>query len=301
MSRVDGFLNLLKPPGMTSHEVVQLVRRELKPRRAGHLGTLDPAAAGVLPISLGGATRLFRFAGGADKAYRAEVVFGSTTDTLDAEGRITAQSDARGLSAEAVEKALQRFRGDISQRPPAYSAVHVGGKRLHELARKGVPAEAPERQVTIFDLRLVSFRPGEAPTALLDVVCSPGTYIRSLAADLGAALGCGAYLGFLVRTRAGGFALSDALTLEELSQALEEGTWRDCVIPPDRPLAHLPRVDLDAGRARAFSHGGRVLTGAEPAPLVRVYGADSGFLGLGEVLRGGQLKPNLVLSSGEGK
>ncbi len=299
MSLTDGFLNLLKPPGMTSHEVVQVVRRQINPRRAGHLGTLDPAAAGVLPISLGGATRLFRFAAGADKAYRAEVIFGTTTDTLDAEGRVTGQSDAGRLTAEAVAEALERFRGQITQRAPAYSAVQVDGKRLHQLARRGTPTEGPERQVTIFDLQLVSFRPGPAAAAVLDVVCSPGTYIRSLAADLGKALGCGAYLGFLVRTRAGLFRLSDALTLEELSMAVAEGSSGDCIIPPDAPLGHLPRVAVDARHARVFAHGGRVLVESEPKPLVRVYGPEDRFLGLGEVGEGGQLKPNLVLASTE--
>ena len=299
MGITDGFLNLLKPPGMTSHDVVAVVRRQLGAKRVGHLGTLDPAAAGVLPISLGRATRLFQHAAGPDKAYRAEVVFGVTTDTLDAEGRITAQTDASRLTAQAVSRTLPRFLGEISQRPPAYSAVHVGGVRLHELARRGAPAPAPERRVRISDLELVSFQSSEPPAALLDVVCSPGTYIRSLAADLGQALGCGAYLGFLVRTRAGRFELSEAVTLEELSAADEAGELGGCLLAPDWPLSHLPAVTLEARHERVFLHGGRVLTQSQPEALARVYGSARRFLGLGEVVSGGQLRPTLVLASVE--
>jgi tRNA pseudouridine55 synthase len=301
MGITDGFLNLLKPPGMTSHDVVAMVRRQFGARRVGHLGTLDPAAAGVLPICLGRATRLFQHAAGPDKAYRAEVVFGVATDTLDAEGRITAEGDASRLNAEMVRQALSRFLGEISQRVPAFSAARVGGVRLYELARRGEYASAPEKRVHIFDLRLVSFQAGETVTALLDLVCSPGTYVRSLAADLGQALGCGAHLGFLVRTRAGRFELSETITLEELSAAAQAGTLESCLIALDRPLSHLPAVTLAARHEGVFLHGGRVLTQPQPAAVARVYGPTGLFLGLGEVLSGGQLRPTLVLSSAEGE
>ena len=301
MSVTDGFLNLLKPPGMTSHDVVVMVRRRSGVKRVGHLGTLDPAAAGVLPISLGRATRLFQYAAGPEKAYRAEVVFGVTTDTLDAEGRVTGRADASHLTPQAVSRALAGFLGEIAQRPPAYSAVQVGGVRLHKLARRGAPASAPERRVHISGLELVSFQAGETATALVDVTCSSGTYIRSFAYDLGQALGCGAHLGFLVRTRAGRFELPETITLEEFSGAEEAGSLQSCLLPPDWPLSHLPAVALDPRHARSFVHGGRVLTQSQPTPLATVYGAGRRFLGLGEVLSGGQLRPALVLASPDGE
>ncbi len=301
MRLIDGFLNLLKPPGMTSHDVVAWVRRQVGIKRVGHLGTLDPAAAGVLPVSLGGATRLFQFAAGEDKAYRAEVVFGVTTDTLDAEGRVVAEADAGGVSEEGLRQVIPRFLGEIMQRPPAYSAVQVGGRRLHELARAGAAVSAPERRVCISSLELVSFTPGRTATALLEVVCSPGTYVRSLAADIGDAVGCPAYLGFLVRTRAGRFALEEAVTIEELAGAAEAGEVERHVLPPDWPLAHLPAVTLDSRHKRVFMHGGRVLSQCQPAPLARVYGPESRFLGIAEVLSGGQVRPRLVLASPEGE
>jgi len=300
MKLYDGFLNLLKPPGMTSHDVVALARRHLGLSRVGHLGTLDPAAAGVLPVSLGRATRLFQFAAGPDKAYRAEVVLGITTDTLDAEGRVTGEGDASAVGEEQVRQALAGLIGEITQRPPAYSAVQVNGKRLHALARIGMAGPAPPRRVRITSVALAAFRAGRRATALLDIVCSPGTFVRSLAADLGQAVGCPAYLGFLVRTRAGRFELSEALGLEEFIGAVQAEEVERHVLPPDWPLVHLPAVELDHRRQRIFMHGGRVLTEEKPTPLIQVFGPGSRLLGIGEVISGGQLRPCLVLASPAG-
>jgi tRNA pseudouridine55 synthase len=289
---LDGFLNLLKPPGMTSHEVVAWARSQLGLSRIGHLGTLDPAAAGVLPLSLGKATRLFDYASGPDKAYRAEIAFGLQTDTLDAEGAVVARSDASGLTESALRALLPQFLGEIEQIPPAFSSVSVGGRRLHQSARAGARVALAPRRVTIKQLDLVDFTPGARAYALMDIVCTSGTYIRALADDLGRAAGCGACLGFLVRTRAGRFELAHASTLEEAAlrlrsgQALRLGSLRgggappaadgrptegergggvpalhgaeELLLPLDWPLVGLPEVVLTSSEAVAFVRGTRV-------------------------------------------
>ena len=293
----DGFLNLIKPPGMTSHDLVAWIRTCLRIKRAGHLGTLDPAAAGVLPVSIGRATRLFRFAGGPDKAYRAEVIFGISTDTLDAEGRVLSVRDSTDLTEDALRHLLTGFVGEIKQVPPAFSAARVGGRRLHELARDGELREGRPRGVKIAALELLDFLPGRSARALIDVVCSTGTYVRVLAHDLGRAAGCGAYLGFLVRTRAGRFELCDALTIDEFAAACDEEQQNELPLPLDWPLQHLPKADLAADAARAFVQGTRVCAGDSPAWPVRVYGPGHSFLGLGEVIAKGQLSPRVVLAS----
>ena len=293
----DGFLSLVKPPGMTSHDVVAFVRSRLGVRRVGHLGTLDPAAAGVLPAAVGRATRLFRFAGGRDKAYRAEVVFGIETDTLDAEGRVLARRDSGDLTETRLGELLPEFVGEIEQAPPAFSAAQVGGRRLHELARSGSPREGRPKRVRIGEFELVEFVPGESARALIDVVCEAGTYVRVLAAELGRAAGCGAYLGFLVRTRVGRFTLPQSLTLEEFEAACERGEGDTLLLPPDWPLDHLPAVTLDERAARAFLQGSRVRATSSAAWPVRAYGPEKSFLGLGEVMAESQMRPRVVLAA----
>ncbi|MFB3881015.1 MAG: tRNA pseudouridine(55) synthase TruB [Armatimonadota bacterium] len=295
----EGFVNLLKPPGMTSHDAVAWLRSQLGIRRIGHLGTLDPAAAGVLPLSLGRATRLFAYAAGSEKAYRAEIVFGIETDTLDAEGAITSVSDASSLSESSLRALLERFVGELEQTTPAFSAVSVGGRRLHQQARAGAGVAGPRRRVTIASLELVGFEPGPRASALVDIVCGPGTYIRALADDLGKAAGCGACLGFLVRTRAGRFTLCESATLEEISERVAAGTADQAMLPPDWPLASLPEVLLDPPGALGFVHGNTVSVSEEPSDRVRVYAPGPLFLGLGEVLSGQTLHPRLVLRSAD--
>jgi len=294
---LDGFLNVLKPPGMTSHDVVAWVRSRLGMKRIGHLGTLDPAAAGVLPLSLGRATRLFDHASGRDKAYRAEVVFGLQTDTLDAEGTIVASGDAAALTEARLRSLLPRFTGEIEQVPPVFSAVSVGGRRLHRSARAGVQIAAPPRRVTVTRMDLVDFTPGRRASALIDLVCTSGTYVRALADDLGKAAGCSAYLGFLVRTRTGRFTLAESATLEELSEAIAADRVDASVLPLDWPLCHLPQVALPDAEALAFLHGNAVQVAAEPAPRTRVYRQSGELIGLGEILPERALQPRLVLSS----
>jgi len=294
----DGFLNLLKPPGMTSHDAVAFVRSRLRIRRVGHLGTLDPAAAGVLPIVVGRATRLLDYSTGESKTYRAEITFGVTTDTLDADGAITASGDSAALSRLELQALLPRFAGDIEQTPPAHSAVQVNGARMHMLARRGQAPAIKPKPVRIDSIDLIGFWPARRARALVDVVCSAGTYIRVLAADLGQALGCGAYLSFLLRTRAGRFELADALTLEECQAAADRGEMADLLLPPDWPLQHLSVVELDSAASSRFSQGTPMPTEAPAAGAVRVYSAECRFLGIGAVGEG-HLRPRVVVSGVE--
>ena len=245
----DGFINFLKPPGMTSHDAVGCVRRALGLKKAGHAGTLDPGAAGVLPIAVGRATRLLEYVSGVRKAYRAELRFGAETDSGDDLGEIVARSGAPMPDGETVARAVRSLTGEIEQTPPIYSAVKIGGRRACDLARRNAEVELPSRRVTIYRLEVLA-RNEREKTLLLDVDCSKGTYIRSLCRDLGRAAGVPATMSFLVRRSVGEFLLENALTPEEL-QVLGEGA----VEPPEKYLGHLPRYDLAEARAKAFLHG----------------------------------------------
>ncbi|OAT85870.1 tRNA pseudouridine(55) synthase TruB [Desulfotomaculum copahuensis] len=253
---MDGIINLLKPPGMTSHDAVNYLRRLSGQKKAGHTGTLDPGAAGVLPICLGRATRLIQFMEH-DKAYRAEITFGYRTDSGDTFGRVTGISDARGLTMEQVARILPEFTGEISQVPPMTSAVRYQGKKLYELARRGVEVERTPRRVIIHRISLTTGTGwGTArPRVLVDVECSAGTYIRSLCQDLGARLDCGATMSFLLRVRAGVFTLSGAITLEELAAAAGKGHLAGMITDADCALAHLPAVQVRDSSVAAVRHG----------------------------------------------
>ncbi len=234
---MDGIANINKPPGLTSHDVVARVRRITGQKKVGHAGTLDPLATGVLPVVLGKATRLVEYLADADKAYRATVVLGATSDTYDREGTITPTLGAVMPSLREVEDALATFRGEIEQLPPMYSAIKVGGKKLYELARSGTEIKREPRRVTIHTLELEAYEP---PTVHIFVECSKGTYIRSLAYDLGAALGTGAYMNELVRTRHGPFTIECAITLEELEKSVQEDSWQSSLYPPEYILQDWP-------------------------------------------------------------
>jgi len=290
---IDGFLNLLKPPGLTSQEAVTLARRVLGAAKAGHAGALDPVAAGVLPVCLGKATRLADLVSEGSKTYRAEITFGLATDTLDVEGQVSAQAEAGMVSAPALKQALGSLVGEIEQVPPAYSAVHVAGRRLYEYARAGVEIAPPVRRVRVMRLELLDFLPSPgSPRALVEVVCSRGTYIRSLAAQVAGKLGTVGYLSFLLRTRAGAFALPAAQTIEEVGDRLAAG--EDPVLALDWPLGHLPRLDLGEAEARLAGHGGTL-----PCPesgLVRLYWGDR-LLAVAEAEEG-LARPRIVFGSG---
>lgn len=291
-----GFLNLLKPPGMTSHDAVAWARRCFGIKRIGHLGTLDPAAAGVLPLALGRATRLSQFAAGAEKEYRAEIVFGLRTDTQDAEGRVIAQADAGVLTADQLPTLLSAMLGVIQQTPPAYSALSIGGRRLHQSARRGEPVTPPARTVHLHRLDLVAFVPGSRARALVDITCGAGTYIRALADDLGQAAGTGAYLGFLVRKRAGRFRLNESHGREEIEAAISIGNTEEHLLPPDWPLAHLPRVMLEEDAARRILDGAMVSASGLAAGVTAVYSQTNAFLGLAEADTSGSLHPKVMLA-----
>ncbi|RME76417.1 MAG: tRNA pseudouridine(55) synthase TruB, partial [Chloroflexi bacterium] len=254
---VSGILNIDKPKGLTSHDVVAQVRRLSRQRRVGHAGTLDPMATGVLLVCLGQATRLIEYLMQSQKQYRAVIRFGITTNTLDAEGEVTAVRDASGLTEADIRRVLPDFLGQIEQIPPAFSAIKQGGKPLYRLARAGQPVEVPPRQVVIESLEWVDWSP---PDLTLDVTCSPGTYIRSLARDLGDALGVGAHLAGLTRTASGSWTLAEAVSLDTLHAAADRSPegWRQYLQTPDRAVAHLPAVRLDADTARRVRHGQQV-------------------------------------------
>ncbi|HEV8308870.1 MAG TPA: tRNA pseudouridine(55) synthase TruB [Methylomirabilota bacterium] len=286
---VDGILIAEKGAGVTSFQVVAHLRRVLRVPKVGHGGTLDPMATGVLPILLGQATKLTPYLQAQDKEYVATVRLGVTTDTLDATGRVTGERPVPPLDAETIRAALARFIGEIEQVPPMFSALHAGGRRLHELARAGIEVARPARRVRIDALQLIEWAP---PSFTIRVACGTGTYVRSLAADLGAALGCGAHLGALERTRLGSFALAEAVPWAVIREG-EASRLRTCVLPADRAVAHLPAVRLDAGAARRLLAGQRLPAGegvASAAPSAagpcRLY-ADDGFFGVGEAGAGG--------------
>jgi tRNA pseudouridine55 synthase len=260
-SALHGFLVVDKPGGLTSHDVVARVRRAAGRRsRVGHAGTLDPMATGVLVLALGVATRLLEYATGQDKRYRAELTLGVETDTYDADGRVVAERTA-DVSAAELERALAPLRGQIEQRPPAFSAVQVGGRRLYDLARRGEAVEPPVRRVTIHELALLEWRP---PRATIELLCSKGTYVRSLAHDLGRALGCGAHLSALRRLASGAFELADAVGLEAAVFEIAAGRGERLLRPLELAVAELPRLAPGAEGVAALRLGQPWAPPAEP-------------------------------------
>ena len=254
MPTPDGILNVLKPVGMTSHDVVDAARRLAGTRRVGHAGTLDPGAAGVLVLAIGRATRIAEFVAETDKEYVVEITFGRATDTGDAYGATVAER-AAVVTEEALREVLPRFMGTIEQVPPMASAVHHEGRRLYELHREGTAAQVPPRQVTILYLDVLDAPGGMPPRARLRVGCSKGTYVRGLCHEIGEALGTGAYASFMVRTRVGPYGLDGAHTLEELAAHRDGGTLADIIEDPDRALGDLPVVDLTPQQRAAVLHG----------------------------------------------
>lgn len=282
---MEGFINLNKPTGFTSHDCVARVRRLLHLSRVGHGGTLDPLASGVLPIALGKATRLLQFLC-PNKAYRGTIQLGISTTTDDLEGEITTSSPVTGLSLEQVVLALKQFQGKIVQIPPKYSAIQVQGKRLYDLARAGEQVEVPARTVEIFKIEILAWQPGDFPQLEVAIACGAGTYIRAIARDLGAALKTGGTLAALTRTQSSGFDLADSISLDELANQLAQGIWGP--IPPTAALQHLSAVTLPATVAQKWSQGQRIpwheQTDAIKTPL-RVYDDSDRFLGIGYLVK----------------
>lgn len=292
----EGVLLLLKPSGMTAHDIVDFVRKQLKIKRVGHTGTLDPLASGLMVLCLGRATRLAEFLSGLDKVYRFEMVLGVATKTQDAEGEIEEIRPTEEVTVEQLKEVLERFVGEIEQVPPMLSAVRYQGKRLYELARKGIEVERPPRKVHIYRLTLLEWWDKPVKRALIEVHCSRGTYIRTLASDIGKALGCGAYQHFLVRTQVGPFKSEQALTLEEFAEAVSRNEWEHHILPLDQSLPMLPALVLTRLEAQRMLNGMESVIGTiwgypnlNEDELVRLYDQDRRFLGVGIVRRQGNL------------
>lgn len=302
---MTGILCLYKPEEKSSFWAVKKVRYEAGEKKAGHCGTLDPMATGVLPVMLGGATRFLEFLPTTPKRYTATLKLGVRTDTLDATGTVLEEHEVTA-GREEIKNALVRFRGEITQVPPMYSALKKDGVRLYDLARKGVEVEREARPVTIFALTLMPDGTLGTDPALgeyvLDVTCSGGTYIRTLIDDLGAALGCGAMMTALERTQVGVFTKENALTVPELERAAENGTLEEYLLPVGDALSQYPAVLVTAPQAKRFSNGGgldlvrlhSLKEQPEDGALLRVYHEER-FLGLGETsLTAGELSVKRV-------
>ncbi len=311
---MDGIINVLKPPGMTSFDVVAVLRGLTGVRRVGHAGTLDPMAAGVLPVCTGRATRAIEFMMDKDKLYRAELTLGITTDTQDTTGTMITRNEVRASDSE-IAAAVSSFEGKYLQVPPMHSAIRIDGKRLYELAREGIEIERQQREVEIFSAKLLSIDRSEGVRALIDVHCSKGTYIRTLCADIGDRLGCGGCMSFLLRMRAGPFDISEAYTLEELSELKEKGMLKRALTGVDRIFSSLPACRLDEDSEKKFGNGmqipldeaffiessdlqrsrrekdSEILSDADDySTLVRVYGSGGEFSALGMIIENGKWK-----------
>lgn len=305
---MDGILVVIKPPGMTSHDVVDFLRHLAGQRRIGHTGALDPGAAGVLVLCLGNAARLAEYLTTTEKRYRAEAVLGLVTDTLDAQGRIVQRGETGGVTHAEVEEVLKSLEGEWDMEPPMVSAARHHGKRLYQLAREGKVVERKARRVRIQSCRLVEYTDGPPPKVLFDVVCSKGTYVRTLCAQLGERLGCGAYVSFLVRTRNGPWSIHDAVTLERIDRAARDGEIDRYVLPMDAGLVNWPRIELTAEAAKALSHGTQVAAPPaarklQPGQLTRVYDNLGRFLAIGryELTDAGRIAPVKVFEPGDMK
>lgn len=292
--RVDGVLLLDKPSGISSNQALQQAKRIYQAAKAGHTGSLDPLATGLLPICFGEATKFSHFLLDADKAYLAGIKLGATTSTGDAEGEVLSCS-AVNVSLEQVRNVLQKFIGSVEQVPPMYSALKHHGKPLYEYARSGIDIERKVRHVQIYEIGLKKFEQDELE---IMVHCSKGTYIRTLAEDIGSALGCGAHLSSLRRTVTGSFLLEDALTLKQLeAMSIEELDLK--LLPVEAPLGDLPEVTVDRASANYLMQGQRIWkSGTIPSGLFRLYEAGGNFLGIGELAEDGKIHPKRMVQMG---
>ncbi|MBI3811591.1 MAG: tRNA pseudouridine(55) synthase TruB [Nitrospirae bacterium] len=286
---MDGFLNINKPAGWTSHDVVARLRSLLKVKKVGHTGTLDPAATGVLPICLGKATKLARFLTESDKEYRAVMRLGETTDTQDATGKVLVRRAVDGLTEDRVRDVIVSFRGEIKQLPPMYSAVKINGQPLYKAARAGREVERAERTVFLWRLDLIRM---EGNDVTFEVTCSKGTYIRTLCADIGEQLGIGAHLHHLVRTRSGPFRIEEAMTLSEVETAVQEGRMGERVLSAAWILKDFPSLSVTVQGARMLLHGtsigmqalGRLPKEFKTGQSVLVYNVAGDLIALAEAL-----------------
>jgi len=273
----SGILNIDKPQGLTSHDVIVKVRQASGIRRVGHAGTLDPMATGVLLVCFGQATRVTEYLMKSPKVYRAQVRLGITTDTGDAEGRVISRSEPRGIALQEIEHALVSFQGRIQQVPPIYSALKKEGVPLYRLARQGVPVEPTPREVEIFRLEVLDWAP---PFLEIEVTCSPGTYMRALARDLGEKLGCGAHLSSLTRLACGRFTLEEAATLQEVEEVFRGGFWGLLTHPIDEALLQFEALILDREKEKRVRHGQSIPGEPAKTPFLRAYSIAGEFVAL---------------------
>ena len=263
---VSGVLVVDKPIGLTSHDVVQIIRKGTGIRRAGHTGTLDPRASGVLVVLIGPAVRLSEYVSASDKKYQATIRLGSTTNTYDAEGEMDSISEVDNLSEEDFANILQKYEGEILQTPPPYSAVKVKGRKAYEMARKGEEVTLEPRTINVYSLEVLEW---SLPEVVIDVYCSSGTYVRSLANDLGESLGTGAHLIGLRRTKSGHFSLRDAVPLRRLQESFDAGDWYQFLIPAADALADWPMIELDPDQVELVRHGHRIPAESKQEGMVR--------------------------------
>lgn len=274
---MDGVIVINKPRGRTSHDMIYFMRRVSGIKKAGHTGTLDPEAEGVLPVCLGRATKAADLIAASDKAYRAELVLGMTTDTLDAEGEVLSDQPFSYVTGEMIRKSAEKFTGEIYQIPPMFSAIKKDGKKLYELARQGISVERERRKVRIDRIELLSFD-REKGTAGIFVECSKGTYIRTLCEDIGMDLGCGAYMTSLVRTRCGAFSIEKSYTPAQIEEYAKKGMLKS-IMTPTQELFDYPRVKLNKSQSRLAVNGAKIkFSGLSEGQRYRIYGDSGKFL-----------------------
>ncbi len=296
---INGVLLLDKPEGMTSNKALQEIKFLYKAAKAGHTGSLDPLATGLLPICLGEATKLSAFLLDADKRYRVRVKLGETTTTADAEGEVIERADPSGVTEERLRAVLDEFMGEQQQLPPMYSAVKHQGERLYKLARQGIEVEREPRTIQIYALELLGF---ELPEFEMDVHCSKGTYVRTLAEDIGKRLGCGAYVSALRRTGVGPYSDAEMLTLEQVQAAFGDKRFEEMdqwLLPLESALANWPEVALTADAAFYMKQGQPILVPNAPTSgWVRLYANKTEFLGVGQILDDGRVAPKRLMQAG---
>lgn len=281
---MNGIIIIDKPLGKTSHDMVYFMRKLTGIKKVGHTGTLDPEATGVLPICIGSATKVADMLTLSDKRYTAELVLGMTTDTQDAEGEVLTEC-AVNVTAEEIENAVKSFVGEIEQVPPMYSAIKQNGKKLYELARKGIEVERKKRKIKIYEINILSIDTEEYRVKI-DVLCSKGTYIRTLCEDIGMKLGVGAYMNTLRRTMTGPFALSDSYTTEQLREMNEEGTLEAALIAADSMFADYPAINLNAKQTRSITNGIRMSYKGIENQSYRLYDEENNFLCISKCIDG---------------
>ncbi len=294
---IDGILLIDKEPGWTSHDVVARARRLTGQRKIGHTGTLDPLATGLLVLCLGRATRLVEYMTRHDKRYEGTIALGSRTATDDAEGDVLETRPAPDLGKGQLRELESRFTGNLMQRPPAYSAVKVGGQRAYAVARRGGSPAPAERPVIVHSLVLEQTTPGQL---LIRVHCGPGTYVRSLARDIGETLGCGAHLAALRRTASGTFRVEDAIALGRLAEVAAAGQLDESLLPPDEGMTDSGAAILTVERGRRLCHGISLepaVAATRPASIARAYTTDGTFLGVASVEASGQIQPRKMFQT----